>query len=85
MSFLELRIPPVALTLLFSFAMYGLSWGFPGALIDIPCKAFLAISVAAAGGLVALAGVAEFQRRNTTVNPMSPQKSSSLVSSGIYA
>ena len=37
-----------------------------------------------AGILLALAGVKEFKQQQTTVNPLDPSKSSSLVTSGIY-
>jgi protein-S-isoprenylcysteine O-methyltransferase Ste14 len=39
----------------------------------------------AAGILVAVAGVLEFRRARTTVNPTTPQASSSMVCSGIYS
>jgi protein-S-isoprenylcysteine O-methyltransferase Ste14 len=38
----------------------------------------------AAGVLVAVAGVLEFRRARTTVNPTTPQAASSMVRSGIY-
>jgi protein-S-isoprenylcysteine O-methyltransferase Ste14 len=40
--------------------------------------------LALAGALVALAGVVAFRRQETTVNPLTPSESSSLVASGIY-
>ena len=44
----------------------------------------LAAAVVLGGGLIALAGVLEFHRAHTTVNPMAPQKASALVTSGVY-
>ena len=38
----------------------------------------------AAGALVGLAGVAAFRKAGTTVNPLSPDASSSLVITGIF-
>jgi protein-S-isoprenylcysteine O-methyltransferase Ste14 len=84
MKSLELRIPPVALTLLFALAMYGVSWAAPYGSVQVPAKTLVASCMALLGGLVALAGVIEFRRKHTTVNPMSPSESSVLVSSGIY-
>lgn len=43
-----------------------------------------ALALALAGGLIALAGVREFARARTTVNPLSPQRASHLVTGGIY-
>jgi protein-S-isoprenylcysteine O-methyltransferase Ste14 len=37
-----------------------------------------------AGILLALAGVREFKLHNTTISPLNPNKSSSLVSSGVF-
>jgi protein-S-isoprenylcysteine O-methyltransferase Ste14 len=39
----------------------------------------------AIGGLIALAGVIQFQRQSTTVNPHRPDNTSSLVTTGIYS
>jgi protein-S-isoprenylcysteine O-methyltransferase Ste14 len=84
MKSLELRIPPLALTFLFALVMYGVSWAVPYGWVHVPAKTVVASGMALLGGLVALVGVIEFRRNNTTVNPMSPSGSSALVSSGIY-
>jgi protein-S-isoprenylcysteine O-methyltransferase Ste14 len=44
----------------------------------------LAVLVFCAGMVVAVAGVLSFRKAQTTVNPVSPHKASSLVISGIY-
>ena len=41
--------------------------------------------VAVSGGFIALLGVVAFSRAGTTVNPMKPGSSSSLVVTGIYS
>src|SRR3989304_4129001 len=43
-----------------------------------------AVTIALAGGSFSLAGVISFRRASTTVNPMKPETTSSLVCSGIY-
>jgi protein-S-isoprenylcysteine O-methyltransferase Ste14 len=43
-----------------------------------------AIALALAGALIALAGVREFARASTTVNPLAPARASQLVTSGIF-
>jgi protein-S-isoprenylcysteine O-methyltransferase Ste14 len=42
------------------------------------------ISLVTLGGVIALWGMKEFKNAKTTVNPLKPESSSSLVSSGIY-
>lgn len=83
MNSLKLRIPPVALSLLFALAMAAVAYLVP-AQVNIPAKTGIALSVALAGGLVALAGVIAFRQYKTTANPLKPEQSSSLVATGIY-
>jgi protein-S-isoprenylcysteine O-methyltransferase Ste14 len=54
--------------------------------IDIPgvLRHALAAAFALAGGCISLAGVVSFRRAKTTVNPLKPEKASSLVTGGIY-
>ena len=42
------------------------------------------MALAAAGGIVALAGVRAFGRARTSVNPLAPQNASALVTAGVY-
>ena len=82
---LELRIPPVAVVLL-GAALMGLgAWGMPVLGFHLPGRVFVAGGLALGGMMVALAGVATFRRAKTTVNPMKPETSTSLVTSGIYS
>lgn len=85
MNALELRIPPVGLTFLFAIAMAALAWFVPASIpIPAPFSLLLALTLAAAGGVVALLGVAAFRQRRTTVNPFTPDRASTLVATGIY-
>ena len=52
--------------------------------VNIPASTFLAGALALAGVLVAAAGVIEFRRAQTTVNPMAPEAASTLVTRGVY-
>jgi protein-S-isoprenylcysteine O-methyltransferase Ste14 len=83
MHFLELRIPPVALVIIFALLMALLAYAVPAS-IAVPAKPAIALSLVIAGGLVALAGVFAFRRHKTTVSPFTPEQSSSLVATGIY-
>ena len=83
MRSLELRIPPVALVIIFAAAMAVLAYAVPAS-VPVPAKLAIAVSLVIAGALVALAGVVAFHRQKTTVNPFTPEQSSSLVDTGIY-
>ncbi len=83
MHFLELRIPPVLLTILFAFIMAVIPYFVPVNL-DTPTRPVLGAALALSGAAVAIAGVIAFRRHATTVNPLTPEKSSSLVATGIY-
>ena len=54
--------------------------------LDIPfsIRAVTAASIALTGVGIILAGIVSFGRAKTTVNPMKPTTTSSLVTSGIY-
>ncbi len=83
MSKLELRIPPVALVLLCALVMWLVARWVPLATVARP-SLWVASLPALGGALCALAGVASFRRAHTTVNPVTPQASSSVVTTGVY-
>ncbi len=83
MRSLELRIPPVALVIIFGAGMAAIAYAIPTPL-TIPVNTAVAIVLAVMGALVALAGVVAFRRHKTTVNPLSPEQSTSLVATGVY-
>ncbi|RPH99829.1 MAG: isoprenylcysteine carboxylmethyltransferase family protein [Lysobacterales bacterium] len=84
MSALELKIPPVAVTLLLAGLMWGMGHTPPG--FDLPLAPRLtALAVfASAAATVGLSAVWSFRRARTTVNPLSPQGCTVLVTSGVF-
>jgi protein-S-isoprenylcysteine O-methyltransferase Ste14 len=84
MRFLELRIPPLLLVVVFAAAMAGVARLAPAATIVIPGRLAALIFFIALGMAIAVAGVFAFRRHETTVNPLAPDEASSLVSTGIY-
>ncbi len=84
MHALELKIPPPAVAVLIAGAMWGISLVTP--LLEMPAliRVAAALAIALAGGGFSLAGIISFWRAKTTVNPMKPETTSSLVCSGIY-
>jgi protein-S-isoprenylcysteine O-methyltransferase Ste14 len=84
MNALELKVPPPVVALLVAAAMWGIS--MIGAPIEVPrvVRHVVAATIAMAGGCISLAGVIWIRRAKTTVNPLKPEKTSSLVTAGIY-
>ena len=84
MQALELKIPPPAVAVLMVGAMWGISLVAP--LLEIPTliRVAAAATIALAGVGFSLAGIISFRRARTTVNPMKPETTTSLVCSGIY-
>ena len=84
MSSLEVKVPPPAVGAAIAVAMWGTSQLAP--LLQVPSA--LRLSAAAAIALVGIAfsaaGVLAFRRARTTVNPTKPEKTTSLVNSGVY-
>jgi protein-S-isoprenylcysteine O-methyltransferase Ste14 len=84
MQALELKIPPPAIALLVAAAMWGISLATPTVKVPALVRVVAAIAIALAGVGTATAGALAFRRANTTVNPLKPETTSSLVTSGVY-
>jgi protein-S-isoprenylcysteine O-methyltransferase Ste14 len=84
MYVLELKVPPLALVFLMAALMWFATWVVPTFGFKLPARTLFSVSVAVAGAVISGLGVASFRRAKTTVNPMKPDSSSSLVVSGIY-
>jgi len=84
MRLLELRIPPVAFSLLTAALMGGVAWAARGLNFAIPGSRLIAGGLFAAGAGVSVLGVVSFRRAKTTMNPLQPARASTLIASGIY-
>lgn len=82
---LELKIPPVAVALITVACMWVVARAVPGFAFPFPGQDVVSGMVSVLGGFIALSGVVAFSRAGTTVNPMKPGSSSSLVVTGIYS
>jgi protein-S-isoprenylcysteine O-methyltransferase Ste14 len=84
MSKLELKVPPVVVALIIG----GISWLLAATGLELPFPFSIRLVLAAmfliAGIGIAVAGVVEFVRAKTTVNPHRPRHTSVLVTGGIY-
>ena len=84
MKALELKIPPVVVVLGFAAVMWLGAWLVPAFRYRFAAAVAVALVFAMVGVAVAALGFIAFKRARTTVNPMKPRSSSSLVNSGIY-
>ncbi|MBG6289828.1 isoprenylcysteine carboxylmethyltransferase family protein [Pseudomonas nitroreducens] len=84
MAWLEHRIPPVVL-MLGCALMMGLAARLrPTLEVSLIWRLPLSLALTVTGVAVCLAGVRSFRRARTTVNPLSPDSASDLVTQGIY-
>ncbi len=82
---LETRIPPVVVGVV--AAAIGWAVGridLDGTPLDNTFGTFLALALAVVGVSVAIAGMVEFRRAHTTVNPHSIDQASNIVTTGIF-
>lgn len=84
MRWLELKIPPLIVWLVFAAAMLGAARIAPGLAFALPARLAFALALVALGLTVAAAGVVAFRSEDTTVNPLTPSASSSVVRGGVY-
>lgn len=83
-TFLELKVPPVAVFAVAALLMWAIAWLLPTLNLALPGRTPAAILAALIGGIAGVAGVVEFRRVRTTVNPLKPEAASVLVAAGIY-
>ena len=84
MRFLELKVPPLAVLILFALAVFGAGRWLPSGNLPFVASGALALAAILAGVGVALAGVVQFRRTGTTVDPLAPENASALVEAGVY-
>ena len=84
MQWLELKIPPVVVWLLMAVAMLAVSYSTPALSFTLAGSRVIALVLLGLGGALAAAGVLAFRGGRTTVNPLTPSASSSVVTSGVY-
>lgn len=84
MAFLELKIPPLVVVLLFGLAMWGASAFALVMRFSFSWNGYLALAFLLAGIFICAAGVREFIKAQTTTDPTKPNEASLIVKSGIY-
>ena len=83
-SFIELRVPPVVVALFAALLMALVARSATGLRWPTTARLGGALFLCATGIAIAVAGVREFRRASTTVNPLTPAAASAMVRSGIY-
>lgn len=84
MKWLEARIPPPLVALLVAIGMWALAPTLPVPGETTTERLVAALACVLLGAVTSLAGVVEFRRSRTTVNPLKPETASSLVNGGVY-
>lgn len=79
---LELKLPPVLVVALIWFAMAALRDQAPR--FEGATWSFLSGALIGLAGVIAVAGVVEFRRAGTTVDPTRPDRAQQLVERGIF-
>ena len=85
MRFLELRIPPPIVGLVIAAGMWAIAHIPPNLQMPELVRLVATIALGVMGAAVALGGVISFRRAKTTVNPLKPETSATLVSTGVYS
>ncbi len=81
---MRLKIPPVLVMLIFGLAMFLLTTFLPVGYFDFFGRSILMYFLVGVAILIGLISLYQFYKDKTTVNPMAPDKASSLVTNGIY-
>ena len=82
MKFLELKLPPPVVALLLAVAVfYGPRLSIR---LEEMTSLYVAVALAMVGFCFDVPALVLFLRRKTTISPLSPHKSSALVTTGIY-
>jgi len=84
MNALELKLPPPLQASLSLLGMWLIGRCFPAFGVVFSWHAALGILLAGIGGVWLVTGVLAFRRAKTTVNPLTPQATSTLVTTGVY-
>ncbi|WP_305842759.1 methyltransferase family protein [Photobacterium leiognathi] len=81
---MSLRVPPPILLLLSILGMYLLSRFYPVMTFDFDGKSLLISMLCFIGVIPGFMAIIAFAKANTTIDPRYPQKTSRLVTTGIY-
>ncbi|MEO1117308.1 MAG: isoprenylcysteine carboxylmethyltransferase family protein [Pseudomonadota bacterium] len=82
---MQAKIPPPVLAALVAAVMYGVSRSTWSLSFDTGLNGWISSGLLLGGAVVVTLGVIQFRRHKTTVDPLHPEKASTLVTSGIFS
>ena len=85
MRSLELKVPPPVLALVIAVFVWLVHRAAPSLDFAFPAHNLFAIILVVVGFATSMTGVLTFRHARTTTNPTKPEKSSSLVTWGVYS
>lgn len=81
---LELKVPPLLVICIFAALMWLIARWLPGIMIEPTFRLIAILVFLIAGVIFVVTGILAFKMADTTVNPLKPGESSTLVTTGIY-
>jgi len=84
MRALELKIPPPVVTVLIGGAMWFVARQSASPQLSLMVRLAASVAIALVGGTIALAAELEYRRARTTINPFKPERTTALITSGMY-
>ena len=84
MKFLELKIPPALLMLLFGGLMRLTDWLLPTFRVEADWTDYASKVLFLLAVTVVVSGMVSFRQAKTTVDPMHPERTTQVVTGGIY-
>ncbi len=79
-----IKIPPPVIGLLVAVAMWLLTKDMPLYRFSFPLQSLLALLVLLAGLTIDFSALWSFRKAETTINPLKPENTSNVVTTGIY-
>ena len=79
---METKIPPPIVTLVFGLSIYFTRGIFP--MVEFTYSGYLGILLLLLGLFILISAVRLFRKGKTTVNPLSPEQATKLVTDGIF-
>jgi protein-S-isoprenylcysteine O-methyltransferase Ste14 len=81
---LHLRIPPPVVALLSAGAMWAIATNTWRADVPFSIRLAAGLFIMVCGETLGIAGILQFRRHRTTINPFAPHRTSALVTQGVY-
>ncbi len=82
MMFLNTKIPPPIVAILFAVLIFYFSDSF--AYVDLPFKIYISLFFVLLGFFITFSSARNFKKKETTVNPIKPEEASQLVTDGFF-